>query len=83
MAVRLPTVASRDSGRVGWAILALATAKSNGLPCAFAWQAAQVRAVTFCSPARRAAARSLITASGAYSLPAPWHDSQPTPSVSS
>ena len=45
-AVRVPaTAADADSGVVGCAIVAFAAAKSNGLPCAFAWQARHVFSV--------------------------------------
>ena len=39
--------------------------------------------VTGLSPAFSAAGRLRITPSGRYSLPAPWQDSQPTPSMRS
>ena len=78
--MRFPSAARSDSGRVGWAIFAFADAKSNGFPWAFAWQAAQVFSVTGRSPAFLEATGSRITGSGMYSLPAPWQDSQPTPS---
>ncbi len=53
------------------------------MPCAAAWHERHVFSVTGRSPAAAAFAPSRITASGAYSLPGPWHDSQPTPSAGS
>ena len=47
------------------------------------WQPRQVFSVTGRRPARRRAGLSRMTASGMYSLPGPWQDSQPTPSVRS
>ncbi len=82
-AVRLPTADVADSGRVGCATFAIAAAKEKGAPCALAWQPRQVFSVTGRRPARAAPALSRITASGMYSLPAPWHDSHPTPSIGS
>jgi hypothetical protein len=60
---------------------AAALSKSKGFPWALRWHPAQVSAVTGWRPALRAPMGSRMTASGLYSLPAPWHDSQPTPSV--
>ena len=82
-AVRLPTAAVADSGRIGCAIFALASANSNGFSCVLVWQPRQVFSVTGRRPARAAPALSRMTASGAYSLPGPWQDSQPTPSLTS
>ena len=82
-AVRLPTAAIADSGRVGCAIFAFASANLNGFSCVLVWQPRQVFSVTGRRPARAAPALSRMTASGMYSLPGPWQDSQPTPSVRS
>ena len=82
-AVRFPTAAVADSGRVGCAIFAFAAANLNGFPCAFAWQPRQVFSVTGRRPASAAYRVAASRRSGMYSLPAPWHDSQPTPSMRS
>jgi hypothetical protein len=77
----LPRTERSDSGRVGWAIAAFARAKSKGFSCVLRWQPRQVFSDTAASPAFIAAGRSRITGSDTNSLPAPWHASQPTPSV--